>query len=217
MRKAELGSLTFRDIDWAGRELIVRGGVAKNHKERRIPIDAGLWEILCRQRDGRHERRPGVGQTAKIAARIEAAFTREHVFVTKANTTLHHRSNLYHVFRRCCELAGIQTRTLDAQGNEVEHVDVHSLRRTFATNLIVSGADPETVRQLLGHKTLEMTMKIYTKIHNQTKRQALAKLSYGQGTLAPDHVVEYPEGGGFSVQNGHRSVTGEERKAVGLT
>jgi hypothetical protein len=37
-----------------------------------------------------------------------------------------------------------------------------------------------------------MTMKIYTKIRNQTKRQALAKLSDGRGTVAPDHVVQYP-------------------------
>jgi hypothetical protein len=81
------------------------------------------------------------------------------------------------------------------------------LRRTFATNLITSGADPETVRELLGHQTLEMTMKIYTKIRNQTRRQALAKLPYGYGAIVPDHVVEYPEKDGFSVQNGHEMVT----------
>jgi hypothetical protein len=90
--------------------------------------------------------------------------------------------------------------------------DVHSLRRTFATNLIVSGADPETVRQLLGHKTLDMTMKIYTKFHKQTKRQTLARLTYGSGTLVPAHVVEYPGSDGFSVQNGHQTVTRAQAK-----
>ena len=79
---------------------------------------------------------------------------------------------------------------------------------------ITSGADPGTVRQLLGRKTLEMAMKVCTKIHNQTKRQALAKLSYGKGTLAPDHVAEYPAINGFPVQNGHQMVTSPEaRKA----
>jgi hypothetical protein len=67
------------------------------------------------------------------------------------------------------------------------------------------------VQELLGHKTLDMTMRIYTKIHTQTKRQALAKLPYGQGTLAPDHVLEYPApSGGFPVRFGHPSVTGPE-------
>jgi integrase len=214
MRKEELTSLTFRDIDWDLRDLIVRTRVAKTHRERRIPIDDGLWQILKRQEAGRAERQAGRGNTPRIQARIDARFTRDHVFVTHANTLLGHRSNLYHAFLRCCARAGIETRTVDAEGRVVEHVDLHSLRRTFATNLIVGGADPETVRQLLGHATLEMTMRIYTKIRSQTKRQALARLSYGSGALAPEHVVEYPTSVGNPVQVGHTMVTGtNERKA----
>ncbi len=59
-----------------------------------------------------------------------------------------------------------------------------------------------------------MTVRIYAKIHAQTKRQALGRLSYGQGALAPEQVVQYPAGGGNPVPNGHKSVTGTEgRKA----
>jgi site-specific recombinase XerD len=72
-------------------------------------------------------------------------------------------------------------------------VDLHSLRRTFATSLIVGGADPKSVQELLGHKTLDMTMRIYAKIHAQTRRRALARLPYGSGALVPDHLVEYPQ------------------------
>ena len=185
LRKAELAALTFRDVDWEAREIIVRKGVAKNHRERRIPIDAGLWEILKRQEAGRAAREPGAAQTPEIAEQIRERFTRDHVFVTQANTPLDHRSNVYHAFLRCCEAASIQTRTEDAEGRVVEHVDVHSLRRTFATDLLASGADPGSVRNLMGHKTLDMTMRIYNKIHTQTKRQALGKLSYGKGSLEP--------------------------------
>ena len=39
---------------------------------------------------------------------------------------------------------------------------------------------------LLGHRTLDMTMRIYAKINTHTKRQALAKLPYGGGAVAPD-------------------------------
>src|SRR5262249_44771847 len=138
-------------------------------------------------------------------------FTRDHVFVSTKNTPLDHKSNLYHAFLRCCGLAEIQTQTVDAEGYTIEHVDIHSLRRTFATDLISRGADPESVRQLLGHRTLKMTMDIYTKIHNQTKRQAMAKLSYGQGTVVPDHLVEYPGKGGLTVQICPKSVTSPEK------
>ena len=42
MRVGELSELRFSDIDWRGCEIIVRATVAKNHRERRIPIDDEL-------------------------------------------------------------------------------------------------------------------------------------------------------------------------------
>jgi hypothetical protein len=52
-----------------------------------------------------------------------------------------------------------------------------------------------------------MTMNLYAKVNGQTKQQALGRLSYGQGSLAPAHVVEYPEKAGLSVPARHRSDT----------
>jgi integrase len=207
MRKDELASLTFQDIDWEAREVLVRRGVAKNHKQRRIPIDAGLWEILCCQRDAAADRQPGPGQTPAIAARVRARFSRDHVFVSKVNTPLDHASALWRSFQVCCKKAGIATKTFDTGGRVAEHIDLHSMRRTFATNLIASGADPKSVQELLGHATLDMTMKIYAKIHTQTKRQALSKLSYGQGAIAPDHILVYPTREEKQGPNGHPLVT----------
>ena len=60
-----------------------------------------------------------------------------------------------------CQRGGIQTQTYDASGKLLEHVDLHSTRRTFATEMVRLGADPKTVQELLGHKTLDTTMQIY--------------------------------------------------------
>lgn len=204
---------TFSDVDWEARELVVQRGVAKNHMARRIPIEDGLWEILCRQKDGRDAREPGKGKTPKITAIVQEKFTRDHVFVTTQTTPLTHGSGVYNALMRCCEKAGIQTRTVDAEGREIDHVDVHSFRRTFATNLIVNGADPKTVQELLGHKTLAMTMGLYAKIHRGTKRQALGRLSYGSGVQVPDHVVEFPH----RDQLGHKMSTVARQAKVAST
>lgn len=192
MRKNELASLTFDDIDWAAREITVQRGIAKNHCRRRIPIDDGLWAILCRHRDGRGDRKPGWGKTVQITDQIQARFTKDHVFTSSQHTPLSHRSGLYHAFMRCCNLAGIETRRMGTDGHEVDHVDLHSLRRSYATDLIERGADPKTVQELLGHKTLAMTMNLYAKIRSGSKRQAVARLSWGAGSHSPDGVIEFP-------------------------
>lgn len=206
MRRGELAALTFQDIDHDARELVIPDAAAKNHTGRRIPIDADLWTILQKQEAGREARDHGRGKTHNITRRVVARFTRDRVFVTTQNTPLDHASGLYDAFIRCCGLAGIETKPPGDQPGE--HVDIHSLRRTFATDLISNGADPKSVQELLGHKTLEMTMKIYAKIHGGTKRQAVGKLSYGSGTFTPAGVLEFPANGkALPVQNSHQSVT----------
>jgi integrase len=192
MRKSELANLRFSDIDWQSGELVIRGEHAKNSRERRIPIETGLWDILKRQAADAPSRQPGSGSRPEITQRVQERFTKEHVFVTTENTPLTHGSGLYHAFIRCCELAGIPTKTYDSLGCVSEHVDVHSLRRTFATNALVNGADPKSVQEILGHRTLDMTMRIYAKIKAEPKRRAIAKLSYGHGAKQPEHLLELP-------------------------
>lgn len=186
MRKMELASLQWRDIDTEAREIIVRADVAKTRTARRIPIDAGLWEILERRR--REPRAPGSGKTAAITRRVQERFTREHVFTTTESTPLTHRAAIYGAFVRCCRLAGIDRVTVDSDGQE-QHLDVHSFRRTFATDLIRRGKDPKTVQVLMGHKTLAMTMGLYTKMNATDKRQAIDSLSYGRGVSNPEGVA----------------------------
>jgi site-specific recombinase XerD len=149
-----------------------------------------------------------------ITALIHKRLSHNHLIVNSTGIPFDNRSRLYHAFMRCCKLAEIQTQTLDGQGRVKEHVEVHSLRRTFATNLIMNGADLKTVQELLGHSTLEITLKLYSKIHGGNKRQVLDRLSYGQGVLVPEHILEYPEMSGKPVQNGHTITTSPDTLTV---
>jgi site-specific recombinase XerD len=45
---------------------------------------------------------------------------------------------------------------------EGRRVDLHALRVTFGTNLILSGAHPRVVQTLMRHSDIRMTMKLYT-------------------------------------------------------
>jgi site-specific recombinase XerD len=60
----------------------------------------------------------------------------------------------------------------------------HSLRHTFATQLLNAGASLEVVKELMGHRSLDVTLR-YTQLYDRTKRaqydQAMAQVEQQQG------------------------------------
>jgi site-specific recombinase XerD len=53
-------------------------------------------------------------------------------------------------------------------------VSPHSLRHSFATHMLIGGADIKTVHQLLGHESLATT-QVYTHISVERLREVVAK------------------------------------------
>ncbi len=51
----------------------------------------------------------------------------------------------------------------------------HVMRHTFASRLVIAGVDLRTVQELLGHKSITMTMR-YTHLSPDHKRNAIAAL-----------------------------------------
>ena len=187
LRKMELADLLFRDVDWRSREIIVRAANAKGKRERRIPVDDDLFAIITRHHREASRRTPGARSGKSTTKVIRDLFTREHVFVTQQSTPL--GVNLWREFIATCRRAKIETRTHDANGRLVEFVDLHSCRHTYASDLISNGVDPKTCQELLGHRTLAMTMQVYAKSNSQSKREAVGRLSYGSGVNEQAGVV----------------------------
>ena len=74
------------------------------------------------------------------------------------------RTTVYAAFNRACAAAGISD------------FHWHDLRHTFASHLVMAGVDIRTVQELLGHKTLEMTMR-YSHLAPAHKAAAVEKLA----------------------------------------
>jgi len=71
---------------------------------------------------------------------------------------------VYDAFKKACKAA------------KIEDFRFHDLRHTFASHLVMAGVDLVTVKELLGHKTINMTNR-YTHLAQEHKAQAVAKLS----------------------------------------
>lgn len=54
---------------------------------------------------------------------------------------------------------------------------LHTLRHTFASHLVMNGADLVTVKELLGHTQINTTM-IYSHVSEEHKSREVEKLSF---------------------------------------
>jgi integrase len=72
----------------------------------------------------------------------------------------------------------------------LEDVRFHDLRHTFATRLVQSGVDLYVVKELLGHKTITMTMR-YAHHYPESLRHGVDLLdSFGQKNTQSGHIVD---------------------------
>jgi len=138
MRLSELVNLRERQVDAASRTIRVLG---KGNKERIIPVSAGLIaevQDYCRRKQQELER-PDT----------------DSLLVGEKGKKLYGK----YVYRVVKKYLG-QVTTIDKKSP-------HVLRHTFATHLTNSGADLNSVKELLGHASLAAT-QIYT--HNTIEK-----------------------------------------------
>ncbi|MFO0949506.1 MAG: site-specific integrase [Planctomycetota bacterium] len=180
VRRDELVNMKFADVDLEARTVTVRAEYSKNHKAREIPLDDEMVGIIEALKARAKDRQPVAGNTKRFTERQAANFSRDHVFVTKANTPW--RNNLLTRFYAVCKKAGI------ADAIPGGPVDLHSLRVTFTTLSIDHGASPRAVQSILGHSSLNLTMSIYAKATERSKRDAVGALPFAK-TSGPNHVI----------------------------
>ncbi|MBM3803022.1 MAG: tyrosine recombinase XerC [Acidimicrobiia bacterium] len=138
IRVSELTGLNWEDVDFSERIILVRG---KGRKERIVPFGKHCLQALQVYREARLAKGSPSSSFPALAP----------VFVNRFGTRLATRSVARLVDKHVL-LSGLGRK-----------ISPHSLRHSFATHMLNSGADLRSIQELLGHKSLAATQR-YTHI-----------------------------------------------------
>ena len=101
---------------------------------------------------------------AVLEKQLEISQGSPFVFASTAGTPLEKR-NIYRELNKRLNQANISS-----------PVTFHSLRHSFATRLLEKGADIKTVSELMGHKSIQITLDIYSHVGEDLKKNTISLL-----------------------------------------
>lgn len=145
LRVSELVNLKLSNIYVEDQSLLVIG---KGDKERWVPINERALEMML-----------NYIHTIRSHLNIKPR-EKNYVFINRLGTRLS-RNYVFMFLKQAVKDAGLN-----------KHVSPHSLRHSFATELVENGADLRSVQEMLGHESISTT-EIYTHLTRESLRNTI--------------------------------------------
>lgn len=166
MRFGEAAALVWSDIDYKQNVIHVTKTITFNADgtmstgspkskagKRDIPLNDTIKGILASQRKKMGNILP---------------MNDNRIFITVSGGIVHNHA----VNRAICNALN----RLEQHGKPIEHFTAHALRDTFATRYIEQGGTPQTLKTILGHNSLAMTMDLYSHVLPNTRQKEMDNL-----------------------------------------
>ncbi|MDE6925589.1 MAG: site-specific integrase [Acetatifactor sp.] len=163
LRLGEICALKWSDIDVNGQLLYV------NRTVQRITVEDGSSKTKLLESEPKSIFSKRLIPLSDEMTRLAQEFHTDGEYVVSKNRPTEPRTYQNRFRRLLCQA-------------DIPEYNFHTLRHTFATNCMDSGADIKSLSEMLGHSSVNITLNRYVHPSVQTKRQHLNTLSaiYGQ-------------------------------------
>lgn len=150
LRVSELINLNRDHVNTKRREFMVRG---KGQKDRPVFISEAAAEWVEKYLDARADTLPP----------LFLNYSRNNVAGTSGDYRRLTARSVQRIVTRYARMAGI-----------TKHVSPHTMRHSFATDLLMNGADLRSVQNMLGHSNISTT-QVYTHVTDEHLREVYEK------------------------------------------
>ena len=147
LRYGELSELRWTDVDLKNGRLMVRRSYSHGH--------------VTTPKSGRQREIPLSDQTVTFLKKHRHLKSDLVFCKDDGERHIHRRRDV--ALKRCCRYAGLRK------------IGWHTLRHTFASHLAMKGVSLKSIQELLGHATMEMTMR-YAHLSPEVNKTAMATL-----------------------------------------
>lgn len=170
MRAGECGGLEWKDIDWKQdvvhvRRTMTRGANGKYVRGKATKSAAGLRNI---------------GMNTNIRAILSSQwelYTGTHGKMVKLTDPVFPRQDGQLITEKDLYTATFNIiTTANKHGEKLARFGSHAFRDTFASRAIRAGMPPNTLKEILGHSSLSMTMDLYAHVSEDDKKKAMQAL-----------------------------------------
>jgi site-specific recombinase XerD len=172
MRLDEIVNLKWKNIDLENRVITVGDDnfTTKGRNQRFIPMSEEAREVLVRRRARKNPLCPvdisPPNQVRDKLLKKGGEFLNAFVFC-KVNGEKFTGNYFSRKFKKACIAVGLDST-----------IHFHSLRHSFASNLVQKGVPLYTIKELLGHSSISTT-EIYSHLNMEALREAIKKLNTG--------------------------------------
>lgn len=170
VRVGECAALTWKDIDWKRKMVHIRRTMTKDSKGndivgdttktdksvRDIPMNEDVKSILDSQMNLYRDLNGFIDLSAPVFPKARGGFSSENAI----------GQTLRSCIKRYNKTAKVRLKPFS----------IHALRDTFASRAIRAGVAPNTLKEILGHSSLSMTMDLYAHVSQEDKKKAMEKV-----------------------------------------